>query len=205
MGFGGEHFSRLGAPGGPSGEPLVGVKAILLIPRNCKYFPRFILLFSFVFQLYEKYGVTMSGVLKRKYEELGDDTTYCSSSSCSPISSSASSGWESDEESSHGEPKPSDALSPSFTREYLQQLFSPGPGTPLHACFVAWWWVVTMQNPPWNTPLQVEAAVTLGPCHYTNPSGFYNQPASSGWSSSALPPSSYHSFITFLLESRFPR
>ncbi|NWZ54499.1 cysteine/serine-rich nuclear protein 1 [Haliaeetus albicilla] len=57
----------------------------------------------------------MSGVLKRKYEELGDDSTYCSSSSCSPLSSSASSGWESDEESSHGEPKPSSALTPSFT------------------------------------------------------------------------------------------
>ncbi|NXI52316.1 CSRN1 protein, partial [Chloroceryle aenea] len=57
----------------------------------------------------------MSGVLKRKYEELGDDSTYCSSSSCSPLSSSASSGWESDEESSCGEPKPSSALTSSFT------------------------------------------------------------------------------------------
>ncbi|OPJ85258.1 cysteine/serine-rich nuclear protein 1 [Patagioenas fasciata monilis] len=66
-------------------------------------------------KLYEKSGVTMSGVLKRKYEELGDDSTYCSSSSCSPISSSASSGWESDEESSRGENKPSSALTPSFT------------------------------------------------------------------------------------------
>ncbi|XP_010285152.1 PREDICTED: cysteine/serine-rich nuclear protein 3-like, partial [Phaethon lepturus] len=57
----------------------------------------------------------MSGVLKRKYEELGDDSTYCSSSSCSPLSSSASSGWESDEESSRGEPKPGSALAPGFT------------------------------------------------------------------------------------------
>lgn len=75
--------------------------------------------FSFVFQLYDKNGVTMSGVLKRKYEELGDDSTYCSSSSCSPLSSSASSGWDTDEENSHGEPKPSSALMSSFTREYL--------------------------------------------------------------------------------------
>ncbi|XP_025907713.1 cysteine/serine-rich nuclear protein 1 [Nothoprocta perdicaria] len=58
----------------------------------------------------------MSGVLKRKYEELGDDSTYCSSSSCSPLSSSsASSGWESDEESSRGETKPSSALTSNFT------------------------------------------------------------------------------------------
>ncbi|XP_027306175.1 cysteine/serine-rich nuclear protein 1 [Anas platyrhynchos] len=57
----------------------------------------------------------MSGVLKRKYEELGDDSTYCSSSSCSPLSSSASSGWDSDEENSRGESKPSSALTPSFT------------------------------------------------------------------------------------------
>ncbi|XP_067148082.1 cysteine/serine-rich nuclear protein 1 isoform X2 [Apteryx mantelli] len=58
----------------------------------------------------------MSGVLKRKYEELGDDGTYCSSSSCSPLSSSsASSGWESDEESSRGDTKPSSALTPNFT------------------------------------------------------------------------------------------
>lgn len=76
------------------------------------------------FRYMKNYGVTMSGVLKRKYEELGDDSTYCSSSSCSPLSSSASSGWESDEESSHGEPKPSSALTPSFTREYLQQPLS---------------------------------------------------------------------------------
>lgn len=103
---------------------MLGVKAILLITRNCQYFPCFILLFSFVFQLYENYGVTMSGVLKRKYEELGDDSTYCSSSSCSPLSSSASSGWDSDEESSHGDPKPSSALTSSFTREYLWQPLS---------------------------------------------------------------------------------
>ncbi|KAF2983642.1 hypothetical protein EK904_005570 [Melospiza melodia maxima] len=57
----------------------------------------------------------MSGVLKRKYEELGDDSTYCSSSSCSPLSSSASSGWDTDEENSRGEPKPSSALMSSFT------------------------------------------------------------------------------------------
>ncbi|NXS15563.1 CSRN1 protein, partial [Mystacornis crossleyi] len=57
----------------------------------------------------------MSGVLKRKYEELGDDSTYCSSSSCSPLSSSASSGWDTDEENSRGEPKPSSALTSSFT------------------------------------------------------------------------------------------
>nr|XP_060638610.1 cysteine/serine-rich nuclear protein 1 [Anolis sagrei ordinatus] len=47
----------------------------------------------------------MTGVLKRKYEELEDDAPYSSSSSCSPFSSSASSassGWESDEESSRG-------------------------------------------------------------------------------------------------------
>lgn len=98
---------------------MLGVETILLVTRNCRHFPRFMSLFSFVFQLYEKYGVTMSGVLKRKYEELGDDSTYCSSSSCSPLSSSASSGWESDEESSRGENKPSSALTPSFTREYL--------------------------------------------------------------------------------------
>ncbi|XP_035174224.1 cysteine/serine-rich nuclear protein 1 [Oxyura jamaicensis] len=57
----------------------------------------------------------MSGVLKRKYEELGDDSTYCSSSSCSPLSTSASSGWDSDEENSRGESKPGSALTPSFT------------------------------------------------------------------------------------------
>ncbi|NXL85042.1 CSRN1 protein, partial [Alectura lathami] len=57
----------------------------------------------------------MSGVLKRKYEELGDDSTYCSSSSCSPLSSSASSGWDSDEDSSRGDSKPSSALTPGFT------------------------------------------------------------------------------------------
>lgn len=111
-------------PGRPGVEALLGVKAILLITRNCQYFPCFSLRFSFVFQLYEKYGVTMSGVLKRKYEELGDDSTYCSSSSCSPLSSSASSGWETDEESSRGEPKPSSAITPSFTREYLHQPLS---------------------------------------------------------------------------------
>lgn len=128
MFFAGEHFLGIipAWPGGPGREALLRVKAILLITRNCQYFPHFILLFSFVFQLYEKYGVTMSGVLKRKYEELGDDSTYCSSSSCSPLSSSASSGWESDEESSHAEPKPSSALTPSFTREYLWQPLSWG-------------------------------------------------------------------------------
>lgn len=126
MFFGGECFLGITPawPGGPGGEVLLGVKAILLITRNCQYFPCFILLFSFVFQLYENYGVTMSGVLKRKYEELGDDSTYCSSSSCSPLSSSASSGWDSDEESSHGDPKPSSALTSSFTREYLWQPLS---------------------------------------------------------------------------------
>lgn len=106
-------------PGGSDGEAFLGVTAVLLITRNCWDFPGFTLLFSFVFQLYDKNGVTMSGVLKRKYEELGDDSTYCSSSSCSPLSSSASSGWDTDEENSHGEPKPSSALISSFTREYL--------------------------------------------------------------------------------------
>uniref|UniRef100_A0A8D0G1Y7 Cysteine and serine rich nuclear protein 1 n=1 Tax=Sphenodon punctatus TaxID=8508 RepID=A0A8D0G1Y7_SPHPU len=58
----------------------------------------------------------MSGVLKRKYDELEDDATYCSSSSSSPFSSSsASSEWESDEENSRGETKPSTALSSDFT------------------------------------------------------------------------------------------
>ncbi|XP_019385679.1 PREDICTED: cysteine/serine-rich nuclear protein 1 [Crocodylus porosus] len=59
----------------------------------------------------------MSGVLKRKYDELEDDATYCSSSSsCSPFSSSsASSGWESDEENSRGEARPSTALTTNFT------------------------------------------------------------------------------------------
>lgn len=75
------------------------------------------MLFSLPLQLYEQYGVTMSGVLKRKYEELGDDSTYCSSSSCSPLSSSASSGWDSDEDSSRGDSKPSSAIAPGFTRE----------------------------------------------------------------------------------------
>uniref|UniRef100_A0A8D0DPK7 Cysteine and serine rich nuclear protein 1 n=1 Tax=Salvator merianae TaxID=96440 RepID=A0A8D0DPK7_SALMN len=45
----------------------------------------------------------MTGVLKRKYDELEDDIPYSSSSSCSPFSSSsASSGWDSDEENSQG-------------------------------------------------------------------------------------------------------
>ncbi|OXB63819.1 hypothetical protein ASZ78_016225 [Callipepla squamata] len=66
-------------------------------------------------RLYEQHGVTMSGVLKRKYEELGDDSTYCSSSSCSPLSSSASSGWDSDEDSSRGDSKHSSAVAPGFT------------------------------------------------------------------------------------------
>lgn len=106
-------------PRGSDGETLLGVTAVLLITRNCQDFPGFMLVFSFVFQLYDKNGATMSGVLKRKYEELGDDSTYCSSSSCSPLSSSASSGWDTDEENSRGEPKPSSALMSSFTREYL--------------------------------------------------------------------------------------
>lgn len=105
-------------PGGSDGEAFLGVTAVLL-SRNCRDFFGFMLLFSFVFQLYYKNGITMSGVLKRKYEELGDDNTYCSSSSCSPLSSSASSGWDTDEENSHGEPKPSSALISSFTREYF--------------------------------------------------------------------------------------
>lgn len=120
---------------------LLEVEAILLVTRNCQYFPRLIWLSSFVFQVYENYGVTMSGVLKRKYEELGDDSTYCSSSSCSPLSSSASSGWESDEESSRGEPKPSSALTPSFTREYLRQPLSGDQTCPCTGVFVAWLWV----------------------------------------------------------------
>lgn len=150
MFFAGEHFLGIipAWPGGPGREALLRVKAILLITRNCQYFPHFILLFSFVFQLYEKYGVTMSGVLKRKYEELGDDSTYCSSSSCSPLSSSASSGWESDEESSHGEPKSSSALTPSFTREYLWQPLSWDQPCLCVGFFVVWWWVITMQRPP---------------------------------------------------------
>nr|XP_020661991.1 cysteine/serine-rich nuclear protein 1 [Pogona vitticeps] len=62
----------------------------------------------------------MTGVLKRKYDELEDDAPYSSSSSCSPFSSSASSassGWESDEENSHGAGgiKPSLALNSDFT------------------------------------------------------------------------------------------
>ncbi|XP_053119809.1 cysteine/serine-rich nuclear protein 1 [Hemicordylus capensis] len=60
----------------------------------------------------------MTGVLKRKYDELEDDTPYSSSSSCSPFSScssSASSGWDSDEENSRGDVKPSMALNPNFT------------------------------------------------------------------------------------------
>ncbi|XP_028606393.2 cysteine/serine-rich nuclear protein 1 [Podarcis muralis] len=61
----------------------------------------------------------MTGVLKRKYNELEDDAPYFSSSSCSPFSSSssASSGWDSDEENSRGGGgiKPSLALSSDFT------------------------------------------------------------------------------------------
>ncbi|XP_061442714.1 cysteine/serine-rich nuclear protein 1 [Rhineura floridana] len=60
----------------------------------------------------------MTGVLKRKYDELEDDAPYSSSSSCSPFSSasSASSGWESDEENSRGGGiKPSLALNSDFT------------------------------------------------------------------------------------------
>ncbi|KAJ7322128.1 hypothetical protein JRQ81_018415 [Phrynocephalus forsythii] len=70
---------------------------------------------------YESPSVTMTGVLKRKYDELEDDAPYSSSSSCSPFSSSASSassGWESDEENSHGGGrglKPSLALNADFT------------------------------------------------------------------------------------------
>ncbi|XP_062982183.1 cysteine/serine-rich nuclear protein 1 [Elgaria multicarinata webbii] len=60
----------------------------------------------------------MTGVLKRKYDELEDDPPYSSSSSCSPFSSSssASSGWESDEENSRGGGlKPSSAFTSDFT------------------------------------------------------------------------------------------
>ncbi|KAH0627624.1 hypothetical protein JD844_003608 [Phrynosoma platyrhinos] len=71
-------------------------------------------------KLYENPSVTMTGVLKRKYDELEDDVPYSSSSSCSPFSSSASSassGWESDEESSRGGGiKSSLALNSDFTR-----------------------------------------------------------------------------------------
>ncbi|XP_044280740.1 cysteine/serine-rich nuclear protein 1 isoform X1 [Varanus komodoensis] len=68
-------------------------------------------------ELYETSSLTMTGVLKRKYDELEDDTPYSSSSSCSPFSSSsASSGWESDEENSRGGSiKPSLTLSSDFT------------------------------------------------------------------------------------------
>ncbi|XP_029444247.1 cysteine/serine-rich nuclear protein 1 isoform X1 [Rhinatrema bivittatum] len=56
----------------------------------------------------------MSGMLKRKYDVLEDDSTYSSSSSSSsssPFSSLvASSGWESDEENSREETKPRAAL-----------------------------------------------------------------------------------------------
>uniref|UniRef100_H2ZRJ3 Cysteine/serine-rich nuclear protein N-terminal domain-containing protein n=1 Tax=Latimeria chalumnae TaxID=7897 RepID=H2ZRJ3_LATCH len=46
----------------------------------------------------------MSGVLKRKYDELEDDQCYLSSSpSSSTSSSTASSGWDSEEESSGAE------------------------------------------------------------------------------------------------------
>nr|XP_056713597.1 cysteine/serine-rich nuclear protein 1 [Euleptes europaea] len=58
----------------------------------------------------------MTGVLKRKYDELEDDATYSSSSSSSPFSSSsASSGWESDEDNSQGVAKPGPASNASFT------------------------------------------------------------------------------------------
>lgn len=148
------------------GKPCWGVTAVLLITGNCQYFLGFILLFSFVFQLYDKNGVTMSGVLKRKYEELGDDSTYCSSSSCSPLSSSASSGWDTDEENSRGEPKPSSALTSSFTREYLW--LSQDQPCLCMGFFIGWWWVMTTQRPPWSTPLRGEVAVMPATCHDNN-------------------------------------
>ncbi|XP_060104031.1 cysteine/serine-rich nuclear protein 1 [Heteronotia binoei] len=59
----------------------------------------------------------MTGVLKRKYDELEDDAPYSSSSSSSSpfSSSSASSTWESDEENSRGDVKASLALNTDFT------------------------------------------------------------------------------------------
>ncbi|XP_066485023.1 cysteine/serine-rich nuclear protein 1 [Tiliqua scincoides] len=59
----------------------------------------------------------MTGVLKRKYDESEDDAPYSSSSSsCSPSSSSSTSlGWESDDENSRGDLKPSLALNSNFT------------------------------------------------------------------------------------------
>lgn len=115
--WGGSKVWVWGAPFG-NRTCTAGLRWCQSLACSWSYFPCFIMFLSLAFQLYERYGVTMSGVLKRKYEELGDDSTYCSSSSCSPLSSSASSGWDSDEENSRGESKPSSALTPSFTREY---------------------------------------------------------------------------------------
>ncbi|XP_032092584.1 cysteine/serine-rich nuclear protein 1 isoform X1 [Thamnophis elegans] len=59
----------------------------------------------------------MAGMLKRKHDELEDDVSYISSSSSSSpfSSSSALSGWESDEEISQGGIKPTVALNMDFT------------------------------------------------------------------------------------------
>ncbi|XP_063159379.1 cysteine/serine-rich nuclear protein 1 [Candoia aspera] len=66
--------------------------------------------------MYENPSLIMTGVLKRKHDELEDDVPYSSSSSSSsPFSSSALSGWESDEENSRGGLKPTLALNTDFT------------------------------------------------------------------------------------------
>ncbi|XP_034257524.1 cysteine/serine-rich nuclear protein 1 isoform X2 [Pantherophis guttatus] len=59
----------------------------------------------------------MTGMLKRKHDELEDDVSYISSSSSSSpfSSSSALSGWESDEDNSQGGIKPTMALNMDFT------------------------------------------------------------------------------------------
>ncbi|KAL8164857.1 UNVERIFIED_CONTAM: hypothetical protein K2H54_011651 [Gekko kuhli] len=80
--------------------------------------------------------LTMTGVLKRKYDELEDDAPYSSSSSSSSpsSSSSASSGWDSDEENSRGDAKPGPVLNADFTRKYGRLCGVALAGCPVERC-----------------------------------------------------------------------
>ncbi|XP_027691662.1 cysteine/serine-rich nuclear protein 1 [Vombatus ursinus] len=61
----------------------------------------------------------MSGLLKRKFDQLDDDTSTSSSfsRSCSPTSSSESSGWDSDEEFHPAAFMPRDLIAPSILKK----------------------------------------------------------------------------------------